>query len=398
MEQTNITLYTLIGKPERVKAALIASFADMTENVIDVDDAHFTIKLKDDSEIAFSINSDQNFMRGHLAGMRNFFAQVPIQCENPQLCESVLQQIQVFNCLAGSTFELDENEDRTNYIVNSMLAAAKEINALVLMPDMRLLSAEGKLVYSSEGKSDYETYTPIANADYLDSRFEESPADIARRARSIAALEKKGIPYLPQLYVAVPEVEAKPRSAEEIVKRLLAMFGVCVYSEVRGGGEKWKGAQKYLCKIDELLGGGLDDALTPNEKAYLAEKKPTQQDLANFSWCYECCHVLLWALGIFEELGWPDKICDVSRMSKLIWNLDSLADLLAKISMRTEEELLDAADLILRCDWACVDARINGREAPAGLDGGVAMEWHRALNWLVGACEDADWDDVTTDT
>jgi hypothetical protein len=330
--------------------------------------------------------------------MRNFFAQVPVSCENQNVRESVLRQIQVFNCMAGSTFELDDNEDRTNYIINSMLAAAGEINALVLMPDMRLFSAEGKLVYSSEGKSDFEEYTPIANADFLDSRFEESPADIARRARSIAVLEEKGIPYLPQLYVAVPEAEAKPRSAEEIAKRLLAMFGVCVYSEARGGGEKWKGAQKYLHKIDELLGGGLDAALTPLEKAYLAEKKPAQQDLANFSWRYECCHVLLWALGIYEELGWPEKICDVSRMSKLIWNLEGLADLLERAKMRSQEELLDAADLILRCDWACVDARINGREAPAGMDGGVAMEWHRATEWLVGGCEGADWDEVRTDT
>ena len=250
---------------------------------------------------------------------------------------------------------------------------------------------------ASAPKSDHEACTPIANSDHLGS-FEEAPADIARRARSIAALEEKGIPYMPELYVAVPEAEAKLRAPEEIARRLLAMFGVCVYSEARGGGEKWEGAQKYLRKIDALLGGGLDDALTPNEKTYLAEKKPAQQNLVNFSWRYECCHVLLWALGIFEELGWPDKICDVSRMGKLIWNLDGLADLLERAKMRSWEELLDAADLILRCDWACVDGRINGRENPAGLDGGVAMEWHRALEWLVGGCEGTDWDDVRTDT
>jgi hypothetical protein len=300
--------------------------------------------------------------------------------------------------MAGSTFELDDNEDRTNYIINTMFAAAGDINALVLMPDMRLLNAEGKLVYSSEGKSDFEDYTPIANADYLDSSIEESPADTARRERSIAALEAKGIPYMPQLYVVVPEAEAKLRAPEEIARRLPAMFGVCVYSEARGGGENWKSTQKYLHKIDEILGGGLEAALTPKEKAYLAEKKPNQQDIANFSWRYECCHVLLWALDLFDELGDPDKICDVPRMSKLIWNLESLADLLEKINVHTETELLDTADLILRYDWACVDARVNGREAPAGLDGGVAMEWHRAFNWLVGAYEGADWDEGRTDT
>ena len=395
MEKTHITLYTLIGKIERVKAALIAHFADMTEEVIDSDAEHFTIRLKDESEIAFSVNIDQRFMREHLAGMHNFFAQ--FVCDNQKVRENVLRQIRAFNCMVGSAFEIDGNEDRTNYIVNTIFAAAGEINALLLMPDMRLLSADGKLVYSVEGQSDYEDYTPIANADFIDN-FKEAPADTARRERSIAVLQEKGIPYMPQLYVVVPEAEAKLRTPEEIARRLFAMFGVCAYSEVRGGGESWKGAQKYLKKIDEILGGGLDNALTPEEKAYLAKEQPNQRDLAKFGWRYECCHVLLWALGIFDELGYPDSICDASAIGKIIWNTDSLAGFLDRIKPRNRDVLLDAADLILRYDWACVDARVNDREAPAGLDGGVVMEWHRALNWLGGACEGAQWDEVRTDT
>ena len=59
------------------------------------------------------------------------------------------------------------------------------------------------------------------------------------------------------------------------------------------------------------------------------------------------------------------------------------------------EELLSAADLIYRLDWACVDARVHGLPAPAGMDGGVVMERHKALNWLITGGE---WDHVNVST
>lgn len=52
--------------------------------------------------------------------------------------------------------------------------------------------------------------------------------------------------------------------------------------------------------------------------------------------------------------------------------------------------------MIYRLDWACVDARIKGNEAPASLNADVVVERHMALNWLIGY--DDDWDNVSTDT
>lgn len=65
--------------------------------------------------------------------------------------------------------------------------------------------------------------------------------------------------------------------------------------------------------------------------------------------------------------------------------------------LRSSHEILDEADLILRMHWAIVDARINNREVPGGLDGGVVYERHYALNWLIGYF-DQPWDEVSTDT
>ncbi len=64
--------------------------------------------------------------------------------------------------------------------------------------------------------------------------------------------------------------------------------------------------------------------------------------------------------------------------------------------MRSKVELLDAADLYYRLDWACVDARINGKEMTQAHPG-VVYERHYALNWLI-SYGNQEWDDVRCDT
>ena len=66
--------------------------------------------------------------------------------------------------------------------------------------------------------------------------------------------------------------------------------------------------------------------------------------------------------------------------------------------IRDRQEILDEADLTLRYDWACVDARVKGEETPASLDGGVVMERHYAFNWLIGASDGAEWDEIQPTT
>ena len=77
---------------------------------------------------------------------------------------------------------------------------------------------------------------------------------------------------------------------------------------------------------------------------------------------------------------------------------DDFADFMAKTRLRDIEEILDETDLIYRYHWACVDARINGREMPGGLLESVVMERHAGLNWLIGAYDCDDWDDVPVHT
>jgi len=75
------------------------------------------------------------------------------------------------------------------------------------------------------------------------------------------------------------------------------------------------------------------------------------------------------------------------------WGADRLID---EGRPRPAGEILDALDLHYRLHWAVRQARLDKRE-PAGLDGGVILERHHALNWLV-RFEESDWDDVDTPT
>jgi hypothetical protein len=96
------------------------------------------------------------------------------------------------------------------------------------------------------------------------------------------------------------------------------------------------------------------------------------------------------------ELKEPTEICDASELGAIMWNhtFDSLME--ASV-LRSRDEILDMQDLVLRYDWACVDARIHHRELPM-LSGDIIYEWHYALNWLVQADGIADWDRVITTT
>ena len=325
----SVTLYTCIGDFERINKALKTQFLKIANEIGNIapskNGQEFCIKLQDNTNIEFHIITKQDHIKQQMSGMYNYFAQ--IRCKNQELHQKVLRQIEVFNCIVGSTFDIDDDNNRTNHIINTMFAVAKEINALVLMPNMSLFNHEGKLVLSVDGKSDLDSYTPIANSDFLDRGAKEMPADLARKKRSIKILKEKNIPYISHLRSAVMETEAKLRSPKEIAERLISVFSVSVYCEGRSGGETWEEAQKYLETGNNILGGRLDNLLSPEEKTFLSVKEPDQQEVAKFGWRYECCHILMWALGLIDELGYPNDLCDVSNMAKILFNSKNLENL-----------------------------------------------------------------------
>lgn len=398
MEKANITLYTVIGDPGRIVTAIQEYFKEMTKEITS-ESGNIVLTLADDSSVTFNISHQQDkpdFIASHTAGMANYFS----SAETPlvELKENVLRQIRVFNSVTGITFEIDENEDRTNYIINCLFAIANDVNGFLLYPSMQIYTKEGKLLFSIEGESQLTEFIPIGNADLLDSnRPKETEADTERRLRSIAQLKKKSIPYMEQLSCEALESEVHLKSREEMVKRAAALFAVAVYSEVilSEDSDREK-ALFYFNKMDDLY--GVKTYLTEKETAYINDPEPEQQTCIQFVWRYECCGVLLWAAGVVDDLSYPSEIIDVPVLAAIFWQHKGLKELLSKGYSRPEKEILDAADLTFRYDWACVDARIHKKEVPGGLDSGVVVERHYAFNWIIGANGGENWDDIQPNT
>jgi len=217
---------------------------------------------------------------------------------------------------------------------------------------------------------------------------EQGVADAAeqRKVRSIAVMKREGVPYIEHLPVIESASEIRLRSQDEVALRAIALAVVAVKGEV--------GDHKMGLDLTKRF--DVRSALSPDERAFIDNPNPSAQERANFSWRYEGLGVMLWALGFIDDLGRPDKVVDVPKAVGIVRDLGR-DGIVAKAKLRSTDEILDQADLLYRYHWATTDARVNGREAPAGLDGGIVYERHYALNWLIRYM-DQDWDDVSTDT
>lgn len=209
-----------------------------------------------------------------------------------------------------------------------------------------------------------------------------------RRANSEAYCKQKDIPVYkdPNALFVDSEDKVTIRTQDEVVDRALALCYIGLKSE---GLE-----QKNLDRFDKDF--DISSKLSPLEKAYATALQPTEQQKTDANWRYESLHVMLWALGFIDSLNYPNQMCNVADDVKIIFTLKE-QQFRQKAKLRSQKEILDQADLILRLDWACVSARVNGQPPPGHLDKGVVFERHHSLNWLISYLNQ-HWDEVTTDT
>jgi len=206
----------------------------------------------------------------------------------------------------------------------------------------------------------------------------------ARKQRSIAVLQSEGVPYNPDLPLVDPN---GTRSVDEIVGRFCAL-AVTSFKASTGDHDRAR---------EVLEGMGEHVRLSAAESAFMKDRAPTYHQRAQFSWGIEAAVPLAWSLGWLDELYRPDVCAEANPLLELAY-ANGVVRIAQARTVRQETDLLDATDLLYRYHWAVRQAGLDGREPPAGLDPGVVMEWHRALNWLTRYCDEDDWDEVTTDT
>lgn len=235
----------------------------------------------------------------------------------------------------------------------------------------------------------------IVNKNNKDSQLDNEEA-LMRKERSIEILKAHHVPYIQHLPAIETAEKVRIRTAEEIANRAVAcLLAIQVACEASGGRAKLKKSRKFFS--EKLAAFGVEGFLTHKEQRVFWEKC-TNDEFCNMTWKYEAYWVLLWALGIVEELDYPVDACDCDFAIDAVADCKGMDEFMAKVRLRDISEILDEADLIFRYDWACVDARIHGDEAPAGLNPDVVYERHCGLNWLIDVDGSDDWDNVSTNT
>lgn len=389
-----LTLYSVTLDSKNIFNVIKEEFLEVTKSIETIDGG-IKIIFKDDTDIEFHLSDDINHVREQTSGMANFFSKAPL--ENKEVLELAIFQIRMFTCIVGIGFELNDDERRTNYIINTIYEIANRTQSLILYPSMKLYTSEGKLLISIDGETDFEKYYPIASSDLLKRDIKPSFNDEERYKKIMKECDEKKIQHTDfMLSTQIMENEVKVKSVEKIAKRAAAVFSCALYSECllieEGSMELARDEFEGINKIY-----GVENYLSKKEKEYIQMEEPDRVTVIQFSWQYERCCVLLWALGLME-LNSPTEICNVRQIAQIIRSYSSLDELTKSANVKSNEELLDMHTRVLYYNWACVDSRVKNQEAPANLDSGVVQEQHFALNWIIGANGECDWDDVCTNT
>lgn len=357
-------------------------------DVEDVSSTEYKLTLFDGSPISIFMTVDPKKVDEYTNGMARFYAQAPV--ENEDVKQAALAQIKLFKYYVGLTFYVNDQKDRTNCIFNSFFHLCELAGAFTLLGDMCLMDSKGRTLIAKDGSTDFEQYDPISDKGVVHLPSEEE-CDKQRRERVIAICEEMGIPYHKSKRVYLRESTCTPVTKEEIIHRLACVFTAAAIADtcahtpdsakddvtwVRDTMEKNFGVSKFLSKY---------------EASFVANPFEKQQYYATYCWRYECCLVLMWALGLVE-LGNPSEPCDAQVITQKLLHTD-FDTLCKEVEMKSKQELLDKLELIYRFNWACTDARIHGKTVD-GIDAEVVYEWHYALNWLTRVDEDNDWDHI----
>lgn len=263
--------------------------------------------------------------------------------------------------------------------MNHFAAWALEANAIAFFPNGFICDPAGTVLLSPGGSED----NPDAAVPYPHSALE-------RKARSEDMLAERSLTAAASLPPVIAESEVELRSASAVAERVMALFAVGVRAESL--------ASKSPMSCDEIMQrlGLSEHALSPAERKFIVDRTPTQKDIVQFGWCYECAYTLAWAVGVIDTLPFPNAICHVELIAQKLLKL-GINGIQASARLRPTAELLDCLDLHQRLHWIVRQAQVEKKTAPGPLEPGVILERHRAMNWLV-QFEGADWDDVDTPT
>ncbi|GAA4242885.1 DUF4272 domain-containing protein [Winogradskyella damuponensis] len=329
----------------------------------------------------------------NLKGLYGFASSLPTTNEN--IKSLFLRKIQTLN----SEFSIFQEKGKTKNLKDIISQLADEFDAIVFAQPQTIISkADGQhfldkhlnLIIDLNGHCEIKELKVVIDSKYYDGEIEEITEDQkSRKEESELILKNHHIKINANLPFIESENATTIRTAKEIAQRvtILTITNLVAFNNISGDD-----ALKMITDFDLL------DIVTPDEKSFL--ENPTDQKKNQETWKCECIWTLMWALKIVDDLGFPNQMADLNNIPFENYPIGPDKNpndfINAQTEVRSKTEILNANDLYYRMDWACVDARINGKEITE-IHNGIVYERHYALNWLINYMS-SDWDDVTCDT
>ncbi|MBL3656150.1 DUF4272 domain-containing protein [Fulvivirga sediminis] len=325
----------------------------------------------------------------NLAGMVNFVQSLP--ATNTDVKNKFIYKIMSMNCEIALMAEPKITESFKSIIgvlVQDLdgFIFAQPNDQFTKSETQHFLNKDLNLIIDLNGNCEIDDLEVNVNAAYMDEPKEDyTEEQQARRGRSGEFLKEKGIAVNEHLPCVPDQGSVEIRALKEVIDRAYALLVI----SAKGEGVEQEHLQRAVAEK------GINSFTEQEQFIYNADVLSDEQR-AYATWRYESLYVLLWSLGKFDDLIYPDNICNVSDVVSSIFQ-PTREEFEANVKLRSKEEILDALDMTYRMHWACVNARINGREVGGGIIPSVIYERHYALNWLTHFM-DQQWDDVQTPT
>lgn len=189
-----------------------------------------------------------------------------------------------------------------------------------------------------------------------------------------AACSTLEIPVPSEIPKVYSEQSNTLRSIEEICKRSTALYLVATYSEgVIQKNCPIEESQKYIKNYITKFKAA--EYFTTNEKEYLENKTPSDEQVGFLCWRWESLHFILWACGFIADLGLPNTPCQTFNCAK-VFNRNRSNEAFTKSSkMLPLEKIIEIANFV-EYIGSCEKAKV---------DVGVLTEWRKASKWLLTA-------------
>ncbi|KAH0791002.1 DUF4272 domain-containing protein [Histomonas meleagridis] len=167
-----------------------------------------------------------------------------------------------------------------------------------------------------------------------------------------------------------------------MLHRAIALYIIGTYSDNLLQNCPVKDAQKFVQKF--ITRYNSEDFFSPKEKEFYDNPNPSQNEIGFICWRWESLYVLLWCLGLIENIGIPKNPCEVFQCSRPFSKYRFTHDLTAAMKPRTAEEIIGKKDLVL----CCMES-----EEKDSFDLGVITGWNNILDWILN--NDKEWDVIT---